>query len=186
MPALRCRGFNVWSRLNRALLWKLENWSALPHSSPILSTVHGFVHEHYCRTPSYSPKGWADQLDTPVSLIKWSPEFSRQLLPTSSRRAKYWRNSKTGFCLSIDSSRLTWKHHLQSVNCSTSVCLSYNINYHAGLCYFACSEDQTVVGSAKGQHMLSSYTCHNSFKSQFFLFSHRTVHVLRLINKLHW
>lgn len=131
-------------------------------------------------------KGWADQLDTPVSLIKWSPEFSRQLLPTSSRRAKYWRNSKTGFCLSIDSSRLTWKHHLQSVNCSTSVCLSYNINYHAGLCYFACSEDQTVVGSAKGQHMLSSYTCHNSFKSQFFLFSHRTVHVLRLINKLHW
>ncbi len=120
MPALRCRGFNVWSRLNRVPLWRLR----IVVSSP--TQLSNFI---YCSCHTYTlifSTEWAEQLCTPVSLIKRSPEFSRRLLPTSSQRAKYWRNLKSGLSISIDSSRLTWKHHLQSVNCWTSVCLSYD------------------------------------------------------------
>lgn len=50
VPALRCRGFSVWSRLNGvAFLWGLDKWSTPPHSYPILSTVRVFVRECYCR-----------------------------------------------------------------------------------------------------------------------------------------
>lgn len=100
----------MWSWLNRVPLWRLDNWSAPPHSYPILSTVCMSVHERFAWRPTYTlmfSKEWAEQLDTPVSLIKWSPTFSRQLLPTNSRGAKQWRNPKKCFCLTIDSSRLT-------------------------------------------------------------------------------
>lgn len=70
MPALRCRGFNVWSRLNRVPLWRLEYWSAFPHRRPILSAVCMFVHECCGRCHTYTlafSKEWTAQLDTSQS-----------------------------------------------------------------------------------------------------------------------
>ncbi len=133
MPALRCRGFNVWSRLNRVPLWS----PGMLVSSP--TQLSNFI---CCCCNTFTrifSKEWAEQRGTSVSLIKRSPEFSRRLLPTSSPRAKYRRNLKSGVCISIDSSRLTWKHHLQSVNCWTSVCLSYNMNYSVSCRAMLCS-----------------------------------------------
>lgn len=48
-------GALMWSRLNKVPLWGLDNWPALPHSYPILSTVCMFVHECFCRCPHKHP-----------------------------------------------------------------------------------------------------------------------------------
>lgn len=58
MPALRCRGFNVWSRLNRVSLCRLHNWSAPTHLSNLIFCLRVllrmFVHECFCRCHTYT------------------------------------------------------------------------------------------------------------------------------------
>lgn len=64
----------MWGGLNGVPLWRLDNWSALPHSYPFLSAVCMFVHEYSAVTTSSLPKSEENSLThRPVSLTEaWS------------------------------------------------------------------------------------------------------------------